>query len=106
MNIRNLFLAVFLSACLLYPGQKTAEKDLAEKYGDWLKLVNCIILPVEPSVFLSLTSGMDRDVFIETFWKQATRLPERRRTNTGTRSSGASPPSTSLTSGGRRGKAG
>jgi GWxTD domain-containing protein len=76
MKIQNLFLAVFLCVCLLVPGQKTAEKDLAEKYRDWLKLVNYIILPVERSVFLSLTSGMDRDVFIKTFWKQRDPTPE------------------------------
>jgi len=75
MKRRGFFLTIVLCASLLFSGQKTAGKDLAEKHKDWLKLVNYIILPVERDVFLSLTSEMDRDVFIERFWKQRDPTP-------------------------------
>jgi len=56
-------------------GQKINEKDLGEKYREWLKLVSYIIQPVEKEVFLQLTSDRDRDIFIETFWKQRDPTP-------------------------------
>jgi GWxTD domain-containing protein len=65
-----LFLLPLLSA-----QQKMKEKDLPEQYRDWLNLVQYIILPKEKDVFLRLTSGRDRDVFIETFWKQRDPTP-------------------------------
>ncbi len=55
--------------------QKVREADLSEKYRDWLKLVSYIILPVEKDVFLKLSSDRDRDIFIETFWKQRDPTP-------------------------------
>ncbi len=59
----------FLSFSIVYP-QKIREEDLAPKYKDWLKLVSYIILPQEKEVFLQLKNDRDRDIFIETFWKQ------------------------------------
>lgn len=55
---------------LALSGQKIKEKDLPEKYRDFLKLTEYIILPQEREVFMSLTEDRDRDIFIETFWKQ------------------------------------
>lgn len=54
---------------------KVSVKDLPEQYQDWLNLVQYIILPVERDVFLKLTNNRDRDIFIETFWKQRDPTP-------------------------------
>jgi GWxTD domain-containing protein len=51
-------------------GRELPEKDLPQPYRDWLKLVSYIILPVEREVFLKLGSDRERDIFIESFWKQ------------------------------------
>lgn len=51
------------------------EKDLPQKYRDWLKLVSYIILPIEKEVFMQLAHDRDRDIFIETFWKQRDPTP-------------------------------
>ncbi|MBM3296215.1 MAG: GWxTD domain-containing protein [Candidatus Aminicenantes bacterium] len=70
--------AALLVLALLAPhvsGQKPREADLAEKYREWMNLVQYIILPVERNVFLKLTSDRDRDIFIETFWKQRDPTP-------------------------------
>ncbi len=50
-------------------------KDLPEQYRDWLDLVSYIIQPVERDVFMKLTNSRDRDIFIETFWKQRDPTP-------------------------------
>ncbi len=60
-----LFLIVFL-----FPAEKIKEKDLPEKYREFLKLTRYIILPQEKEVFLQLTTDRERDIFIQTFWKQ------------------------------------
>lgn len=70
-----LILCLVLACSLLTGQQKIREADLPEKYRDWLKLVSYIILPVEKDVFLKLTSDRDRDIFIETFWKQRDPTP-------------------------------
>ena len=54
---------------------KVAEKDLAEKFREWLKIVAYIILPVEREVFMKLPNDRDRDIFVETFWKQRDPTP-------------------------------
>jgi len=51
------------------------EKDLPKKYRDFLDLVAYIILPEEKEVFLQLTTDRDRDLFIESFWKQRDPTP-------------------------------
>lgn len=69
-------LFIFLIACsLLFPGQKIREKDLSQKYQEWLKLVSYIIQPEEKDVFLRLANDRERDIFIETFWKQRDPTP-------------------------------
>jgi len=82
MKKAHLLLPVFglLLLSLFLGGQtqkarKISEKDLSEKYREWLKLVSYIILPVEKDVFLKLTSDRDRDIFSETFWKQRDPTP-------------------------------
>ena len=82
MKKEHLLLSVFILLLLsLFLGAQTqkarkiSEKDLSEKYREWLKLVNYIILPVEKDVFLKLASDRDRDIFIETFWKQRDPTP-------------------------------
>jgi GWxTD domain-containing protein len=73
---RPVVAAVFaLLAVLPAAGQKMAPKDLARPYQDWLDLVAYHIQPVEKDVFLRLANDRDRDVFIETFWKQRDPTP-------------------------------
>lgn len=77
MKFRTLFVlaAAVLLAVLPAAGQKTAVKDLAPKYQDWLNLVAYHIQPIEKDVFLKLTNDRDRDVFVETFWKHRDPTP-------------------------------
>ncbi len=67
-------LAIFLILFSFLSGQ-VKVKDLPAQYQEWLKIVSYIILPVEREVFLKLTSDRDRDIFIETFWKQRDPTP-------------------------------
>jgi GWxTD domain-containing protein len=66
--------AFFLLLSSFLSGQ-VKVKDLPPQYQEWLKIVSYIILPVEREVFLKLTSDRDRDIFIETFWKQRDPTP-------------------------------
>ncbi len=61
--------SVFLS------GNQVKEKDLPPKYRDWLKLVSYIIRPEEKDVFIQLRNDRERDIFIQTFWKQRDPTP-------------------------------
>jgi GWxTD domain-containing protein len=73
---RPTFLLVFLLCILtLFSAPKIKEKNLSEKYREWLELVSYIILPQEKAVFRQLTSEKDRDIFIEAFWKQRDPTP-------------------------------
>jgi hypothetical protein len=63
---------------------KVAEKDLAEKYREWLKLTAYIILPVEREVFLKLERP-GQGFLSRPSGSSATRRPAPRRTSTGTR---------------------
>jgi GWxTD domain-containing protein len=66
---------VVLAAAALAPAQKVSEKDLPAKYKDWLNLVVYHIQPVEKDVFLQLKNDRDRDLFIDTYWKQRDPTP-------------------------------
>jgi len=69
-----LALVLFLSGTV--PGQKKArEQDLGQKYRSWLNLTAYIMLPQEKEVFLKLTTDRDRDIFMESFWKQRDPTP-------------------------------
>lgn len=73
-KMTRLVLIVLLPALLL-PAQKASEKDLPQHYQEWLNLVAYHIQPVERDVFMQLTNGRDRDLFMETFWKQRDPTP-------------------------------
>jgi len=68
-------LAFLLAISSLFSAPKIKDKDLPEKYREWLKLTSYIILPQEKDVFRQLTSDRDRDIFIEAFWKQRDPTP-------------------------------
>jgi len=60
----------------LFPAQqKVREKDLMARFQDWLKQSQYIIHPEEKEVFLQLSTDIERDIFIETFWKQRDPTP-------------------------------
>jgi len=71
----RMMLIFFFCTSILFPGQKMNEKDLAPRYQEWLKLVSYIIRPEERDVFLRLTNDRERDLFIETSWKQRDPTP-------------------------------
>ena len=73
--LTTVFLLLVCLPALLVPGQKIDVRDLQPKYQEWLKLVAYIIVPVERDVFLKLQSDRDRDIFIDTFWKQRDPTP-------------------------------
>jgi len=50
--------------------QRALEAALAPQYQKFLKMTAYIILPAEKDVLLRLTSDRERDIFIDTFWKQ------------------------------------
>jgi GWxTD domain-containing protein len=66
---------ILLASSLLFSGQKVKEKDLSPRFQDWLKMVSYIIQPEERDVFFQLTNDRERDIFIETFWKQRDPTP-------------------------------
>jgi len=55
--------------------QKLKEKDLPQRYRDWLNQTRYIMYEEEREVFLQLSSDRERDIFIETFWKQRDPTP-------------------------------
>jgi len=63
-----------ITSVFLY-GNQIKEKELPPKYRDWSKLVSYIIRPEEKEVFMLLTNDRERDIFIETFWKQRDPTP-------------------------------
>ena len=75
LPIRLGFLCLCLLAAFAANGQKIAEKNLSPKYREWMNLVAYHIQPVEKDVFLQLTNDRDRDIFVETFWKQRDPTP-------------------------------
>jgi GWxTD domain-containing protein len=54
---------------------RLTEKDLPPHQQEWLHLVAYHIQPVERDVFMQLRNERDRDIFIETFWKQRDPTP-------------------------------
>jgi GWxTD domain-containing protein len=75
---RFLALITLLAALLAGPAAaqtKIKEKDLTPRHQEWLHLVAYIMLPAERDVFLSLPNDLDRDAFIDAFWKQRDPTP-------------------------------
>ena len=70
-----IFLVFILSVSTHFSAPRIKEKDLPEKYREWLKLTRYIILPKEKEVLIQLTSDRDRDIFINAFWKQRDQTP-------------------------------
>lgn len=70
LKVWRICIFCILCTSLLFSAQKIKEKDLSPKYREFLKLTRYIILPQEEEVIMQLTSDRDRDIFIETFWKQ------------------------------------
>ncbi len=64
-----------LLICPVLGQKKIKESDLRPQYQEWLNLVAYIIMPQEKDVFLRLTSDIDRDIFIQSFWKQRDPTP-------------------------------
>ena len=77
MNIKKIkiFLFCLFLTFSLFSAEKIKEKDLPEKYRDFLKLTRYTMLSQEKDVFLQLTTSRDRDIFIETFWRQRDPTP-------------------------------
>jgi GWxTD domain-containing protein len=55
--------------------QKALEAALASQYQRFLKMTAYLILPAEKDVLLRLTSDRERDIFIDSFWKQRDPTP-------------------------------
>ena len=67
-------LCLFLT-CSLFSKQKIKEKDLAERYRNFLNLTSYIIIAKEKEVFMQLANDRDKDIFMKTFWKQRDPTP-------------------------------
>jgi GWxTD domain-containing protein len=76
---RDCFVVLLLAMTTFFSvsarGQSLREKDLPPKYREWLKLVSYIVLQKENDVFMQLATDRDRDIFIESFWKQRDPTP-------------------------------
>jgi len=73
----RILILILAAVCALSASQqKIKEKDLPEKYRGWLNLTSYIILPAEREVFFQLRTDRDRDIFIDSFWKQRDPTPE------------------------------
>jgi GWxTD domain-containing protein len=69
-KIGSISVVCVLITSLIFSAQKIKEEELPPNYREFLKLTRYIILPQEEEVFMQLTNNRDRDIFIETFWKQ------------------------------------
>lgn len=68
-------LIVVTAVSALLSAYQIDKKDLPPQYTDWLKLVNYIIRSEEKDVFMMLAGNRERDIFIQTFWKQRDPTP-------------------------------
>jgi GWxTD domain-containing protein len=74
-KVFKVVLFLFLVIPMLFAQQKVKVKDLGQRFRDWLDQVSYIIYEEEKEVFLQLTSDRERDIFVETFWKQRDPTP-------------------------------
>ncbi len=75
-RIRLLGIFYLMAGTALWMAAAGPEKSgPADKYQDWLKLTEYIILPQEKAVLRHLDNDKDRDVFIRAFWKQRDPTP-------------------------------
>ena len=75
LKITRISLFFLLTASVFSAAQTVREQDLSQQYQDWLKLTAYIISEKEKDVFLRLTSDREREVFIQSFWKQRDPTP-------------------------------
>jgi GWxTD domain-containing protein len=77
MKTRAFKIAIFsvLISSLLFSGQQIKEKDLPARFRDFLNLTRYIIREEEKDVFMQLAKDIDREIFIETFWKMRDPTP-------------------------------
>ncbi len=54
----------------LLSGADAKSPPLAEKYRQWLELVDYIITPTERKIFMDLANDRDREAFVNIFWNQ------------------------------------
>jgi GWxTD domain-containing protein len=62
-------------ASLGWGQKKIKESDLPPKYQEWLNLSAYIITPQEKDVFTKLSTDFERDIFVDSFWKQRDPTP-------------------------------
>ena len=74
-KLSKVVIFLVIAGSFLPAQQKVREKDLLQRYQDWLKQTQYIIHAEEKEVFLQLTSDRERDIFIVTFWKQRDPTP-------------------------------
>jgi len=66
-----------LASILIFLVAPTLAKDkLPQEHKDWLELVSPIITKIEKDVFLKLKTNLERDKFIQLFWKKRDPLPD------------------------------
>ncbi|HOW44056.1 MAG TPA: GWxTD domain-containing protein [Candidatus Aminicenantes bacterium] len=65
-----LLLGLFLLLGGASRGDAPKRPPLAEKYRQWLELVEYIITPDERRIFIDLDNDRDREAFINIFWNQ------------------------------------
>jgi GWxTD domain-containing protein len=70
VNKKLIWIVLWLWCPLPFSGQNHNQK-----YQNWLDSAAYIILPQEKDVFSKLTNDRDRDIFIESFWKQRDPTP-------------------------------
>ena len=74
--MRKYFLLAFILIFLAAPS--LTEDKLSQEHKDWLELVSPIITKIEKDVFSKLKTNVERDKFIQLFWKKRDPLPDTR----------------------------
>lgn len=74
-GVYKILMISLLISSFLFSGQKVKETDLPSRFRDFLNLTRYIIREVEKDVFMQLATDIERDIFIETFWKMRDPTP-------------------------------
>ena len=69
IKISRVVFFLLITSSLLPAQQKVREKDLMQRYRDWLQQTKYIMYSEEKEVFLQLSDIRERDIFIETLKK-------------------------------------
>jgi GWxTD domain-containing protein len=76
MCLGSILAALLLASSVFILSAQVKPRDLPERYRIWLEEeVLYIITPIEREVFLKLQSDRERDLFIESFWRQRDPTP-------------------------------